>query len=54
MEVDYNVGRILDALEKAGIGNDTVVILSGDNAAGAASADWHGERAVRTDHGEAG
>jgi len=32
-EVDYNVGRILDALDKAGIADDTIVILSGDNGA---------------------
>jgi len=34
MEVDHNVGRILDAIEKAGIEGETLVILSGDNAAG--------------------
>jgi arylsulfatase len=43
MEVDYNVGRILDAIKNANLADDTIVILSGDNAAGAASADWHGE-----------
>ncbi len=32
-EVDHNVGRILDALEEAGIADDTIVILSGDNGA---------------------
>ena len=34
MEVDYNVGRILDAVKKADIEDDTIVILTGDNAAG--------------------
>ena len=34
MEVDYNVGRILDAIEQAGVAKNTIVILSGDNAAG--------------------
>ena len=34
MEVDHNVGRILDAIDQAGIGDETIVILSGDNAAG--------------------
>ena len=34
MEVDHNVGRILDALEAAGVEDNTVVILSGDNGAG--------------------
>jgi len=32
-EVDYNVGRILDALDKAGMTDNTIVILSGDNGA---------------------
>lgn len=32
-EVDYNVGRILDALKKAGVEENTIVILSGDNGA---------------------
>jgi len=34
LEVDYNVGKILEAIKKAGIEKDTVVILTGDNAAG--------------------
>jgi arylsulfatase len=33
MEVDYNVGQILDAIQKAGIEDDTIVILTGDNGA---------------------
>jgi arylsulfatase A-like enzyme len=33
-EVDHNVGRVLDALEAAGIEDDTIVILTGDNGAG--------------------
>ena len=32
-EVDYNVGRVLDALDKAGVSDNTIVILSGDNGA---------------------
>ncbi len=34
MEVDDHVGRILAAIKGAGIEDDTIVILSGDNAAG--------------------
>jgi len=34
MEVDYNVGQVLAAIKKAGIEKNTIVILSGDNAAG--------------------
>lgn len=33
MEVDHNVGRILDALREIGIEDDTIVILTGDNGA---------------------
>jgi len=33
MEVDYNVGLILDAIKEAGIENNTIVILTGDNGA---------------------
>jgi arylsulfatase A-like enzyme len=33
MEVDYNVGRILDTLEEAGIADNTILILTGDNGA---------------------
>ena len=33
MEVDYNVGQILDAIEAAGIADNTIVILTGDNGA---------------------
>jgi len=33
MEVDYNVGQILSAIEEAGIEKDTIVILTGDNGA---------------------
>ncbi len=32
-EVDYNVGRILDAINNSGIENNTLVILTGDNGA---------------------
>ena len=33
MEVDYNVGLILDAIKEAGIDDNTIVILTGDNGA---------------------
>jgi len=35
MEVDYNVGEIIKAIKDAGIEDNTIVILTGDNAAGA-------------------
>ena len=35
MEVDHNVSQILKAIKDAGIGDNTIVILTGDNAAGA-------------------
>lgn len=35
MEVDHNVGQILKAIKEAGIEDNTIVILTGDNAAGA-------------------
>jgi arylsulfatase len=43
MQVDYNVGRILDAIKELGIENNTIVILTGDNGAGEQSEDWVGE-----------
>jgi arylsulfatase len=33
LEVDHNVGLILDAIKKAGIEDNTIVILTGDNGA---------------------
>lgn len=33
MEVDHNVGQILDAIKTAGIEDNTIVILTGDNGA---------------------
>jgi arylsulfatase A-like enzyme len=33
LEVDHNVGQILDAIREAGIEDDTIVILTGDNGA---------------------
>ena len=33
-EMDYRVGQILDAIKEAGIDNNTIVILSSDNAIG--------------------
>jgi len=35
MELDYNVGQILQAIKEAKIEDNTLVILTGDNAAGA-------------------
>jgi len=32
-EVDYNIGRILDAIAEAGLEENTIVILTGDNGA---------------------
>ena len=43
MQVDHYVDQIIDALDKAGVGNDTIVILTGDNAAGEQSINWGGE-----------
>jgi len=34
MEVDFNVGYVLDAIRRAGVEDNTIVILTGDNAAG--------------------
>ena len=33
MEVDHNIGQVLDAISSAGIANNTIVILTGDNGA---------------------
>jgi arylsulfatase len=33
MEVDHNVGQILDGIKAAGVEDDTIVILTGDNGA---------------------
>ena len=47
-ELDYNIGRILDALDKAGLRNDTMVILTGDNGTdpeafgGGSNGPWRG------------
>lgn len=43
MQIDFNVGNILSAIDEAGISDDTLVILTGDNAAGEQSAQWQGE-----------
>jgi arylsulfatase A-like enzyme len=43
MQVDHYVGQIIDAVEKAGVSDDTILILTGDNAAGEAAAGWGGE-----------
>ena len=36
-EMDYRVGQVLDAIKEAGIDDNTIVILSSDNASGGAS-----------------
>jgi len=43
MQVDHYIGQILDALDKSGVANDTIIILTGDNAAGEHSSGWSGE-----------
>jgi len=43
MQVDHYVGQIMEALELAGVADDTILILTGDNAAGEAAAGWGGE-----------
>jgi arylsulfatase A-like enzyme len=35
-EMDYRVGQILDAVKEAGVNDNTIVILSSDNAGGGA------------------
>ena len=46
--MDDNVGRVLDAIEQAGVAGDTIVILSGDNGAvtdgigGGSTGPWRG------------
>jgi arylsulfatase len=47
-ELDYNVGRIVDAVNKAGIADNTIIILTGDNGAvtdgigGGSTGPWRG------------
>ena len=43
MQVDYNIGRVLDQIKDLKIEKNTIVILTGDNAAGEQSAYWQGE-----------
>lgn len=43
MQVDDYVGQILDTLDEAGVSDNTIVILTGDNAAGEHSINWGGE-----------
>lgn len=43
MQVDHYVGEIMDALAKADVADNTILILTGDNAAGEASTGWGGE-----------
>ena len=43
MQVDAYVGRIVDAVDQAGIADNTIIILTGDNAAGEHSTGWGGE-----------
>lgn len=51
-EMDYRVGQILDAIKEAGIDDNTIVVLSSDNAAapslvvtmgGGSNGPWHGD-----------
>jgi arylsulfatase len=49
-ELDYRTGQLLDALKAAGIANDTIVVLSSDNAtsplagvAGGSNGPWRGD-----------
>jgi arylsulfatase len=37
-EMDYNIGRILDAVKEAGVDSNTIVVVSSDNAGGGAVA----------------
>lgn len=48
-EMDFHVGQILDAIKDAGVENDTIVVLSSDNATGGvlgggggSNGPWHG------------
>ena len=48
-EMDFRVGQILDAIKDAGVENDTIVVLSSDNATGGvmgggggSNGPWHG------------
>ena len=43
IQVDTYVGQILKAVEDAGVSDNTIVILTGDNAAGEQSTGWGGE-----------
>ncbi len=43
MQVDYNVGLVIETIKEAGIEENTILILTGDNAAGEQSAEWQGE-----------
>ena len=43
MQVDYNVGLVLETIKQSGIEENTIVILTGDNAAGEQSTEWQGE-----------
>ena len=60
-EMDYRVGQILDAVKEAGVDENTIVILSSDNAGGGAvvqvgpgsNGPWRGdffEHPVRGEH----
>ena len=43
MQVDAYVGQIVDAVQDAGVADNTIIILTGDNAAGEHSVGWGGE-----------
>jgi len=48
MQVDHNVGRILNAIKEAGVEKNTIVVLNGNNAAvedvgeGGSNGAWRG------------
>lgn len=47
-ELDFNIGRIIDALDRAGVANDTILIVTGDNGTypqgfrGGSNGPWRG------------
>jgi arylsulfatase A-like enzyme len=43
MQLDQYVGNILEALDEAGVAEDTIVVLTGDNAAGEPTEAWAGD-----------
>ena len=43
IQVDAYVGQIVSAVQEAGVADNTIIILTGDNAAGEQSSGWGGE-----------